>query len=569
MSQSDELLLLLAMYQKKYGVLASKTAERIKKYLADGYTPEKAISLALGDEKFFPELKNYIADAAVSASLLGKMVTNDASSTTVTRRNTKASDSKTKQITPRADKNTVPEPESNNFKVDVGIKQASNKVINTDIVASTTKTRTILLTEAWTPDKMNLSTRLHGNEAEIRQTIVDTVSKSIKQGEAWVKTSRDLYDGYNAGHITKKAELPEYLTDLVKQSKRILADDKAALREYNKAVVKAEYQISRLSQDGSPTRAMKQSFKNLLDAAKDLNDKAIDKAVSVAVEEKSRYIADRIARTEISRAWGDGFFAEHLEDPDVIAFRWDLSSRHPVYDICDMHAKVDCYGLGKGVYPKNKFPVRPAHPHCMCLVTPVYVGNLDIDGVREAMLLQNATFNPNAIAKYIDGAIRKQQLSLLGADGLKQFERDGSWQNSLRLWAEHEMPSTRLKTNKAEGLRIPEGDYNLKIRQQVQNRHIAGTKEYEHYARQLNEIGLKPSHVSYPNPQELIDKYHRMGTVEKGPSGSGVREIVITDSIIGQYWNNKRGMYIDTKAFKIVYSKKGAHIFPVWDGTKG
>lgn len=422
MSQSDELLLLLAMYQKKYGALASKTAERIKKYLADGYTPERAISLALGDEKFFLELKNYIADAAVSAALLGKMVTNDASSTSKTISSSRAGDS----------------------KGNVDVQQKTGKAINVDNAVNA-KTRNILLNEAWTPDKMNLSARLHGNEAEIRQTIVDTVTKSIKQGEAWVKTSRALYDGYNAGHITKKAELPEYLTDLVKQSKRILADDKAALREYNKAIAKAEYQISRLSQDGAPTRAMKQSFKNLLDAAKDLNDKAIDKAVSVAVEEKSRYIADRIARTEISRAWGDGFFAEHLEDPDVIAFRWDLSSRHPVYDICDIHAKVDCYSLGKGVYPKNKFPVRPAHPHCMCLVTPVYIGNLDIDGVREAMLLQNATFNPNAIAKYIDGATRKQQLSLLGADGLKDFERDGSWQNSLRLWAGHETPTTRLK----------------------------------------------------------------------------------------------------------------------------
>jgi hypothetical protein len=421
-SQNDELLLLLAMYQKKYGALASKTAERIKEYLADGYTAEKAISLALGDEKFFLELKNYIADAAVSASLLGKMVTNDAS-TTKTINSSRAGDS----------------------KVNVDVQQKTGKAINIDNAANVAETRSIILNEAWAPDKINLSTRLHGNEAEIRQTIVDAVSKSIKQGETWVKTSRVLYDGYNAGHITKKAELPEYLTDLVKQSKKILADDKVALREYNKAVAKAEYQISKLSQDDAPTRAMKQSFKDLLDAAKDLTDKAIDKAVSVAVEEKSRYIADRIARTEISQAWGDGFFAEHLKDPDVIAFRWDLSSRHPVYDICDIHAHVDCYGLGKGIYPKDKFPIRPAHPHCMCPVTPVYIGNLDIDGVREAMLLQSAKFNPNAIAKYIDGATRKQQLSLLGADGLKQFEKDGSWQNSLRLWAGHEEPTTRLK----------------------------------------------------------------------------------------------------------------------------
>ena len=39
-------------------------------------------------------------------------------------------------------------------------------------------------------------------------------------------------------------------------------------------------------------------------------------------------------------------------------------------DICDYHANVDAYGLGRGVYPKAAAPQPPFHPHCLCLLSP-------------------------------------------------------------------------------------------------------------------------------------------------------------------------------------------------------
>lgn len=390
MSQADELLLLLSLYQKKYGTLAASTVELIKKYLSEGYSPEKAIQLALNGSNFFAINEEYIADTTVSAAMLGYGV-------------------------------------SDKVKVNTnGIRKA-------------------MLNEVWASDEMSLSHRLHGHRADIRQNIVDAISVAMKRGDSWQSAARNLYDGYSAGHITKRVELPKYLQELSYQAKRVLAGDKRAMDKYEAAINKAEYQINKLAKDGTPTREMKQAFKNLVDAAKKLNAEALNKAISVAVEEKSRYIADRIARTEISRAWGDGFFARYQDNPDVIAYRWRLSSRHPVYDICDIYADVDCYGLGKGVFPKDKFPKRPAHPHCMCLITPVYVGEIDMDEQKESDLLSHAKFNSDAVSQYISGLSRQQQMSLLGVEGLKQFEKDGTWENSLRLWQGHEKPSTRLK----------------------------------------------------------------------------------------------------------------------------
>lgn len=107
-----------------------------------------------------------------------------------------------------------------------------------------------------------------------------------------------------------------------------------------------------------------------------LSDKAIDNAIKAAVEEKSRYAAERIARTESARAWYQGFIADTMDNSDIVAYRWVESNRHPTEDICDFHAKKDIFGLGAGVFPKDKAPQLPAHPHCLCHYEKVYASEL-------------------------------------------------------------------------------------------------------------------------------------------------------------------------------------------------
>jgi hypothetical protein len=79
----------------------------------------------------------------------------------------------------------------------------------------------------------------------------------------------------------------------------------------------------------------------------------------------------RVFRTEINRAHGNAYQSSAFTHPDVIGTRFLLSPNHPQVDICDMHAKVNRYGLGAGVYPKDKNP-WPAHPNTLSYVEAVF-----------------------------------------------------------------------------------------------------------------------------------------------------------------------------------------------------
>ena len=80
----------------------------------------------------------------------------------------------------------------------------------------------------------------------------------------------------------------------------------------------------------------------------------------------------RVFRTEINRAHGEAYMAGAEEDPDVIGFRFMLSPLHPRHDVCDMHATVNRYGLGPGVYPSRQRTPWPAHPNTMSFVEVVF-----------------------------------------------------------------------------------------------------------------------------------------------------------------------------------------------------
>ena len=90
----------------------------------------------------------------------------------------------------------------------------------------------------------------------------------------------------------------------------------------------------------------------------------------VAEREKPRYMANRIAQTELARAHQDKVAAQIMADDTITVVQVKLNPRHPLPDICDLHARADLWGLGPGLYPKAKAPKPPFHPHCWCrLVT--------------------------------------------------------------------------------------------------------------------------------------------------------------------------------------------------------
>jgi len=83
------------------------------------------------------------------------------------------------------------------------------------------------------------------------------------------------------------------------------------------------------------------------------------------------YEALRLARTEMTAAFGEGAISASRVAPSYIGMKWVLSGSHPEPDICDMLSTYDS-GLGPGVYPPGDEPPYPAHPNCLCALVPIH-----------------------------------------------------------------------------------------------------------------------------------------------------------------------------------------------------
>lgn len=288
------------------------------------------------------------------------------------------------------------------------------------------------LERPWTSDGMNLSRRLHGASKQMREAIVNTIRTQLKRNASWTNMARELYDGYNSGKaVVREQDLPRYLQAVRRATAGSPEQLRAARQTWNN--------IGRLARNGAPTKSLKAAYSQLVQQALTGSEKGLQKACWVAVQEKSRYVAERIARTEMARAYADGFLAAIKDDDDVVAVKWKTGTRHPVFDICDMYAKADMYGLGAGIYPKDKLPQMPAHPHCMCRMVKIFA--LDLDGKQAKENIETA------VNSYLEKLSDRQRKQLLGVDGAKAWANGESWRDYLRGWQGLGEQESRLSKN--------------------------------------------------------------------------------------------------------------------------
>ena len=280
----------------------------------------------------------------------------------------------------------------------------------------------------WDESGMTLSEKLHGVGVKMRDAIVSTLQEQMRRNKTWTEAARALFDGYgedgqnvhNGGKdIISRQELPKYLQKV----REATGNDPQALAEQRQAIDN----INHLAKNGAPNKALQAAYNKLLEAVQKGNEKAIEKAVEVAVNEKSRYVAERITRTEMARAWADGFIAKMKTDADIVAVKFKLSSRHPVFDICDMYAKADMYGLGAGIYPKDKLPPLPVHPHCLCRYVEVIEGEVDMQQQRDQVR--------EAGDKWLNSLPESRRAQVLGRKGLKAWEDGKDWRKYMRGYA--------------------------------------------------------------------------------------------------------------------------------------
>lgn len=223
----------------------------------------------------------------------------------------------------------------------------------------------------WPVGEVTLSAALYTNTRLAQAATL----QAIETYKTNIKTIRELaieiYDGYGRGGIIDvKTALPKYL-----KNDAVLTDEIAR-------------EIARFRASALKTPALKAAYLEYLDKIdKQVSDKVLDKALKIAFEERNRYYANRIAQTELQRAYADKKDGAMLGDDGVEFVQWRLSQTHTRRDICDYHANADLYGLGNGIYPKHLAPTRPAHPACRCVILPKYG-------------LSGTEWNPNPSARY-------------------------------------------------------------------------------------------------------------------------------------------------------------------------
>ena len=284
--------------------------------------------------------------------------------------------------------------------------------VDTGTIPYTSESISTAMQKAWAKDNFNLSTRLHTRGQAVRKEVGDILNATIGKGNTNKKIASELF---NRG-VIDTAELPQFMEQVAKLPIDTTAEEK------RKLLRKVQRQVSKRT-----TAGLRAGYNEVIKAVESDNQQKLDKAIEIATEEKTRYNAERIARTETARAYADGQVSRYKDDEDVVAFQWKLGSRHPVFDICDFYANADLYGMGKGVFPKDKVPTLPAHPHCMCRLKPIVDGMID-----------NSTPKENINERGMDllkSLSVKEQERLLGVHGrVAVLEGKARWQDHLRGW---------------------------------------------------------------------------------------------------------------------------------------
>jgi hypothetical protein len=291
-----------------------------------------------------------------------------------------------------------------------------------------------LFTHSWAPDKLTLSERTTRGGLLVRALVAQAITQQLKKGATYRRTARTIFDGYKKGGLIPEQDLPKFLQDIVEAGRR--ADiPRAKLLQMLKPVKK---EIAKRT-----TAGMRAAYTQLVRAVEAQNEKALENAIYVATQERTRYFAERIARTEMARAYHDGFLARWDGDENCIAYQWRLSGRHPVYDICDLYAKANLYGLGAGIFPKGKVPLIPAHPNCMCVLKPVIRGMLDNETPHERI--------EEGGMEYLRSVNPHQRRLLLGVHGARAvMEGKVSWTELARGYGGKKVDS-RLSSTSSRG----------------------------------------------------------------------------------------------------------------------
>lgn len=266
--------------------------------------------------------------------------------------------------------------------------------------------------------EVTLSRRLYLHATGVAGEVTALVREHAKGVHQARELALRLYDGYSPEEGIRRplegqarATLPKAL--------RALTQAPEARQSLAALVERGQAQAARLK-----SQALRAAYSEALQAWADgEGQEVLERRLGVALREKNRYFAERIARTELHRAHQAEVGTEMMADASISVVQVRMNPRHPRTDICDLHARADLFGLGPGCYPKARAPRPPFHPHCWCRLSTR--PDLDAGDARPQPLAAQAWLRglPEAEAARVMGSRGRLQEVLAGASPLEVANR--------------------------------------------------------------------------------------------------------------------------------------------------
>jgi len=287
-----------------------------------------------------------------------------------------------------------------------------------EAIVNQKKLITKLKTEPWAGDGVNLNSRMAKGNTKTKQFI----TRSVKENFKWVRDYEDNFKELQRLVLTNGKVDESILRKQVREMTREIRTSGFS-RDFEKELARLENDIKTLSEMNYNTSDTKKAYKRFMRGVKGKELEAFEKAVEEAVKKKSKYIARRIARTEQARASTEAYILMTQNDDDLQYYKWNLDASHKILDICDVNAGAD-FGLGRGVYPKDKLPSLPAHPHCICFLTEYYP--------REEINPSDFDYSKGG-NEYLSKLSRRKQNEILTSKARgDQFRKGENWNNAIR-----------------------------------------------------------------------------------------------------------------------------------------
>jgi hypothetical protein len=274
--------------------------------------------------------------------------------------------------------------------------------------------------KAYDPDVKKFKASI--NDLSRTSEITGIIRRGMAKSNSWRQIAQDMRNSnIQVGDVAKDVQ---GLIAAARQS-YALTGDVRGYKAYEREIMAVKKRLDKLVDPStSKLKAAYSQFVKLTDGA---SADAVERAAKYAVYHKQAYNAERIARTEMARAYGQASQTDLAYDEDAIGWKWILNASHGVEDadICNFHAEANLYGMGAGVYPKNHGPELPAHPNCVCQQEPVYKGEAKESSAKD--------FDKKAGIKYLESQSNERRKKLMGIEGAEKFsQKPKTWTRNLR-----------------------------------------------------------------------------------------------------------------------------------------